>query len=158
MATGTIIVQLDNALLKLLMEQGLKQMQPHIPLAIDTITVATHADTPIELHAGRQPLTVTLQCVPAIDAAGRLDVQITQTRLAFIRLPGFLNHQLAATINTRVNAVLQEMAAQDIQGMHVRVVEVHTIEGALVVTAEVSAPDAAAEAIPAIAPPQERTR
>lgn len=155
MATGTIIVQLDNALLTLLMEQGLKQAQPRIPFAITPITVSTHADAPIELRAGRPPLSITLQCIPTIDAAGLLDLQIVQTRLLFFSLPGFLNHRLAATINVRANALLREMAAQDIQGMRVHIEEVHTVEGALVVTAEVSASEAPAATVPEIAPSQE---
>jgi hypothetical protein len=157
MATGTIIVQLDNALLTLLMEQGLKQVKPRMPFAITNITVSTHADKPIELHAGRPPLSITLQCVPTIDAAGQLDLQITQTRLLFMSLPGFINHRLAATINTRANALLQEMAAQDIQGMHVHIEEVHTIEGALVVTAQVSALETSPAIAPETTPSQEET-
>jgi hypothetical protein len=49
-----------------------------------------------------------------------------------------VNHRLAEAINTRANALLQEMATQEIQGMHIHLTEIHTIEGALVATAEVS--------------------
>lgn len=89
MATGTIIVQLDNALLTLLMEQGLKQAQPHIPFALSPITVTTHAAAPIELQAGRAPLHLKLQCIPTINSAGQLDLQIVQTRVLFLVCPVF---------------------------------------------------------------------
>jgi hypothetical protein len=145
MATGTITVQLDNALLMLLLEQSLKQIHSQFPLPIRHISVSTHDAAPIELRAGRSPITIRLLVTPTIDANGHVDLQIVQARLlGFFSVPAFVNRRLAEAINTRANALLQEMATQEIQGMHVHLVEIHTIEGALVATAEVSttSPDA----------------
>ena len=139
MATGTITVQLDNALLMLLLEQSLKQIRSQFPLPIRHISVSTHDAAPIELRAGRSPFTIKLLITPVIDASWRVDLRIVQARvLGFFTVPAFMNHRLAEAINARANALLQEMATQEIQGMHVHLVEIHTIEGALVATAEVS--------------------
>ena len=132
MASGTVTIEIDDALLTIFLRLGLAhaQAQAQLPFSIKQVTAMIDG-AGIELVAGMA--RVTLQ--PTLDAAGRIDLRITAAKLAGMSLPGFLYGLLNNIINERVNALLSGLV---MQGLRPRLLDVRTRHRALVVTAELA--------------------
>jgi len=132
MASGTVTIEIDDALLTIFLRLGLAhaQAQAQLPFSIKQVTAMIDG-AGIELVAGMA--RVTLQ--PTLDAAGRIDLRITAAKLAGVGLPGFLYGLLNNIINERVNALLSGLV---MQGLRPRLLDVRTRHRALVVTAELA--------------------
>ncbi|MBF6589866.1 MAG: hypothetical protein IVW57_04950 [Ktedonobacterales bacterium] len=131
MASGNVVLEIDDALLTIFLRLGLAKAQAQLPFQIKQVTATIHDGHHIEIAAGQARIVLR----PALDTAGRIDLRIVSAKLGAFALPTFLYGLLNAIVNERVNALLSGLV---MQGLRPRLLDVRTRGRALAITAELA--------------------
>lgn len=145
--SGNMIISLNDDLMTTGMTLALQRIQKQSRFTVAHLTVTTQKGDSIQMNAdgtlnqvpviGSVPGTLSVTMNPVIDSTGHIDFQITQLSVIGIdaSLWGLANTLIEQTLNDQFSDLGQGSV---LKGLDYQLLNVHTENGALVVTAKLS--------------------
>jgi hypothetical protein len=139
--SGNMTISMDDNLLTAGMRMALVREQGKLPFTVTHVTAVTHAGDNIDVNAdgpsllGSAPISMQMALGPRIDSKGHIDFQIVSVHIAGIDvgLFGLTNSVLESALNDQFSDLGQ---GDLVKGFSYQLLDVHTNNGALIVTAK----------------------
>ncbi len=141
---GIATLTLDQHAVNLAIQSAVKQVQPHLPFAVTSVSTTLRAGDVVDVNATGQPIfgltpTAVIALSPAVTSSGSLEFGVQQ-----ITVSG-----LDVSIDNSVNQAIEQAINQQFagyghgnlaEGLHYQLVDVSTTPTSLILTAELTSP------------------
>lgn len=143
--SGDMTITMNDDLLTTGMRMALQREQGKLPFTVSHVTASTKTGDHVELDAdgpsllGSAPISMMVTMAPRITSQGQLDFQITDVQFAGLDVSffGLTNAALESTLNNQFSDLGQ---GNLVKGLNYQLLDVHTDNGALIITAKLYQP------------------